>query len=244
MAAFAIPGIIGGISSMLSNRSAKRQAQQQQRTAAAQAGQANAQENAERAQIIPMYQRWMNAQHSLTPGQMSTIETPQLAAAASAANAGAAKLAGDGSRTHNASAVAKGQDELARQKMASQAGAAEKVAAQDVLGARELQKMGTEGMAGLRGQDAELMAKEQQLQQGATGQELEASNNLMEGASSMAQMPGQIAKAFQGAQAPGSTPAAPGNVPAPNTSQFWTGFDEGGPAERAKKPRWSMPQES
>jgi hypothetical protein len=55
--------------------------------------------------------------------------------------------------TGNGAGVVKGQQEMARDRMKSAAGTSEGIAAQDVMGAKQLNQQGAAGMSGLYGEN-------------------------------------------------------------------------------------------
>jgi len=105
------------------------------------------------AALTPFYKREMNAEHAYDPTQTGELLTAAESGVGAAAGDVAAKATGEAARTHNASGFTKSLDELARDKMKANAGVSEGVAAQDVLGAKQLNQQGAAGMQGLYGTD-------------------------------------------------------------------------------------------
>lgn len=110
-----------------------------------------AQAGSEGAQLNPFFSQEMKAQHSLTPEQSNEMLTAAQSGAGGAFGGAEGQINRDAARTGNATSVTKSLDEMARDKAKSAAGASEGVAAQDVMGAKQLNQQGAAGMQGLYG---------------------------------------------------------------------------------------------
>jgi hypothetical protein len=139
-------------------------------TAATEQGQANALG----AQLTPFYRQEMNAQHGFTPQQTNELLT---AAGAGVAGAGAnamGEAASQAARTRNTSGFSAALDQNARDRQAQMGQIGAGVAAQDVLGAKQLNQQGAAGMQGLYGTDTEAMLKAMGIQTGDINAQIEA----------------------------------------------------------------------
>lgn len=105
----------------------------------------------ESAQLSPFFAQEMRAQHSLTPGQSNEMLTAAESGAGGAFGGAEGQINRDAARTGNATTVTKSLDEMARERAKSSAGASEGIAAQDVMGAKQLNQQGAAGMQGLYG---------------------------------------------------------------------------------------------
>ena len=105
----------------------------------------------EGAQLNPFFSQEMKTQHGYTPGQTSELLTAAEAGAGGATGALSGELQANAARTGNATGVGKSLDEMARDRSKAAAGASEGIAAQDVLGAKQLNQQGAQGMSGLYG---------------------------------------------------------------------------------------------
>lgn len=114
--------------------------------------------------LNPFFAREMNTQHSLTPGQQNEMLTASQAGAGGAIGSAQGELERNAARTGNATGVGKTLDEMARDRAKAGAGASEGIAAQDVMGAKQLNQEGAKGMEGLYGTNvgAQLGAMKQQ----------------------------------------------------------------------------------
>jgi hypothetical protein len=145
-------------------------------TAAAQgaAGQYGTNAAGEGAALNPFFTQEMNAQHSLNPNQQNELLTAAESGAGAATGAEQGALINNATRTGNSTGVTKSLDEMARDKSKAAAGASEGIAAQDVMGAKQLNQAGASGMAGLYGVNtgAQLNAMKQANADVQTQQEL------------------------------------------------------------------------
>jgi hypothetical protein len=115
------------------------------------AGQFGSQAGTEGAALNPFYTQEMKATHGLTPGQQNEMLTASEAGAGGALGGMGAGIQGQASRTGNATGVGKTLDEMARDRAKAAAGASEGIAASDVMGAKQMNQQGAQGMQGLYG---------------------------------------------------------------------------------------------
>jgi hypothetical protein len=120
-------------------------------TASTTAGNLGSQAASEAGQLNPFAYREMHAEHEFDPNQTNELLTAAGAGAGAATGAEQADLTRQAATTGNASAVSKGLDDAAMSRMKSAAGASEGVAAQDVMGAKQLNQQGANLEAGLYG---------------------------------------------------------------------------------------------
>jgi len=128
------------------------------------AGQFGSQAGTEGAQLNPFFTQEMRAQHGLTPGQQNEMLTASEAGAGGALGSLGAGIQNQASRTGNATGVGKTLDEMARDRSKAAAGASEGIAAQDVMGAKQMNQAGAAGLSGLYGTNTagQLSAMKQQ----------------------------------------------------------------------------------
>jgi len=138
------------------------------------AGQFGSQAGTEGAQLNPFFTQEMRAQHGLTPGQQNEMLTASEAGAGGALGGLGAGIQNNAARTGNATGVGKTLDEMARDRSKAAAGASENIAAQDVMGAKQMNQQGAAGMQGLYGTNVsgQLNAMKQQ------GQDISAAANM------------------------------------------------------------------
>jgi hypothetical protein len=138
------------------------------------AGQFGSQAGTEGAQLNPFLTQEMKAQHGLTPGQQNEMLTASEAGAGGALGGLGAGIQNNASRTGNATGVGKTLDEMARDRSKAAAGASEGIAAQDVMGAKQMNQQGAAGMQGLYGTNVsgQLNSMKQQ------GQDISAAANM------------------------------------------------------------------
>ena len=115
------------------------------------AGQFGSQAGTEGAQLNPFLTQEMKAQHGLTPGQQNEMLTASEAGAGGALGGLGAGIQNNAARTNNSTGVGKTLDEMARDRAKSAAGASEGIAAQDVMGAKQMNQAGAQGLSGLYG---------------------------------------------------------------------------------------------
>jgi hypothetical protein len=111
------------------------------------------QAGSELGQLSPFYQREMSAEHMYDPTQINELLTQAGAGAGAATGAAQTGMERQAATTGNASADTKGLQELARDRMKTAAGTSEGIAAQDVMGAKQLNQQGAQGEAGLYGEN-------------------------------------------------------------------------------------------
>jgi hypothetical protein len=107
----------------------------------------------ELAQLSPAYQRESTAEHFFDPTQTEEMLTAAGAGAGAATGAAQTGLERQAAVTGNASGQTKSLQELARDRQKAAAGSSESIAAQDVLGAKQLNQQGLSGEAGLYGEN-------------------------------------------------------------------------------------------
>jgi hypothetical protein len=102
-------------------------------------------------QLNPFFSREMNATHLYDPNQTNELLTNAEAGSGGAFGGAEGEIKANAARTGNATTLTKSLDELARDKAKTAAGASEGIAAQDVMGAKQLNQQGAAGMQGLYG---------------------------------------------------------------------------------------------
>jgi hypothetical protein len=107
----------------------------------------------ELGQVQPFFSREMHAEHGFDPTQLNEMLTAAGAGTGAAAGAADTEMQRQAASTGNASATSMGQDQLARERMKNAAGVSEGIAAQDVMGAKQLNQQGAAGMSGLYGEN-------------------------------------------------------------------------------------------
>lgn len=115
-------------------------------TAAATAG---GEADTEHGELAPFYGKEMTAEHLFDPSQTSELLTAGMAPAGSELGNVQHEAELQGARTRNASGFTKSLQQAARDKMKANAGLSEGIAAQDILGAKQLQQEGAAGMSNL-----------------------------------------------------------------------------------------------
>src|SRR5271167_452510 len=102
----------------------------------------------ERSQLLPFYRQEMTAQRLYNPTQTNELLNYAGAATGGSGAAATGEAAAQAARTRNTSGFSSALDENARnrQQMMGQAGG--QVAAQDVMGAKQLNQQGAAGMSG------------------------------------------------------------------------------------------------
>ena len=115
------------------------------------AGQFGSQAGTEGAQLNPFFTQEMKAQHGLTPGQQNEMLTASEAGAGGALGGLGAGIQNNAARTNNSTGVGKTLDEMARDRSKAAASSSEGIAAQDVMGAKQMNQQGAAGMQGLYG---------------------------------------------------------------------------------------------
>lgn len=141
----------------LCDRAASSAAKQAGAQAATTESQAGSNATAEHATLDPFYTKELNAEHGFDPTQTNEMLTYALGGSGGATGAlnGQAEL--EAARTRNPSGFTKSLDEVSRNQSKAAAGASEGIAAQDVMGAKQLNQEGAAGLQGLEGTDTNAM---------------------------------------------------------------------------------------
>lgn len=155
------------------DRAASAEAKKAEQTAATTAGQESANAAQARGLLTPFYRGEMMAQHAVTPQQQQELMTAAEAPLAASAATTAGQAASQAARTRNTAGFSPALDQAARERQQALGTASGQIAAQDVLGAKQMQQEGAAGMAGLYGQDTDAMLK-------AMGQESQDINAQIE----------------------------------------------------------------
>lgn len=134
-------------------RSAANAAQTNAANAGTTAANLGAESQAQQAEVSPFYTQELHAEHGFDPAQTSELLTHALAGSGGATGAlkGEAEL--QAARTRNPSGFTKSLDEISRNQAKAAAGASEGIAAEDVLGAKQLNQEGAAGLQGLYGEN-------------------------------------------------------------------------------------------
>jgi hypothetical protein len=137
----------------LADRAAQAADRRNADTAGSLAAQQGSQAQTAEGQLSPFYQNEMKAQHEFSPEQTGELLTNAMAGSGGATGAlqGQAEL--EAARTRNPSGFTKALDEAARNQQKTAAATSEGIAAQDVLGAKQLNQQGAAGEAGLFGEN-------------------------------------------------------------------------------------------
>lgn len=109
--------------------------------------------------LDPIFRREATAEHLFTPGQTDELLTAAGAGGGAVAGSEAAALNRNSAATNNQTALTKSLQDAARDRMKSAAGASENIAAQDVMGAKQLNQQGLAGEAGLFNTDTDAALK-------------------------------------------------------------------------------------
>lgn len=120
------------------------------------------------------YNGEVNAEHMYDPTQLNELLTAAGAGIGGASGAAAHDTDMLAGRTRNASGFTKSLQEQARDKMKTSAGVSEGVAAQDVMGAKQLNQEGASGLSHLFDSDQSEQMKAMGLQAQDTANEVEA----------------------------------------------------------------------
>jgi hypothetical protein len=158
----------------LCDRAAQGAAKSAANTAGGLAGQQGAEAAGEEATLNPFFKQEMGAQHLFTPGQTNELLTAAGAGTGAVTGEEQAALNRNAATTNNATALTKGLQEAARDKMKAAAGTSEGIAAQDVLGAKQLNQQGAAGEQGLFGTNTDAQLKAMGLQTNDINTQLEA----------------------------------------------------------------------
>jgi hypothetical protein len=158
----------------LCDRAAQSAAKSAASNAAGVAGTDQSAAAAEQSTLNPFFKREMSAEHLFDPGQENELLTAANAGAGGVAGAEKAGLMRNAANTHNASALTKSLDDVARDRMKSAAGASENIAAQDVMGAKQLNQQGAAGEAGLFNTNTDAALKAMGIQTNDINTQIEA----------------------------------------------------------------------
>jgi hypothetical protein len=158
----------------LADRAASSRAKDAADTSATTAGNFGSNAGSEHAELTPFYSSEMHAEHGYDPNQINEMLTYAGAGAGGAAGSITGQAGLEAARTRNASGFTKALDEAARDKDKASAGLSEGVAAQDVMGAKQLNQEGAAGMAGLYGEDVNGQLKAMGLENEDINTELQA----------------------------------------------------------------------
>ena len=134
-------------------RAEQHTADQAEATANATAGNLGTQASGELGQLNPFLSREMHSEHGFDPNQMNEMLTAAGVGTGAAAGTAESALQRQAATTGNASGDTKGLQEMERERMKAGAGLSEGIASQDVLGAKQLQQQGAQGMQGLYGEN-------------------------------------------------------------------------------------------
>jgi hypothetical protein len=139
-------------------------------TAATEQGNANA----AGAALTPFYRQEMNAQHLYNPQQMNELLGAGEAGISGANATAMGQAQSEAARTRNTSGFSAALDQNARERMQQTGALGQGVAAQDVLGAKQLNQEGAKGLAGLYSTDTDAMLKAMGIQTGDINAQVEA----------------------------------------------------------------------
>jgi hypothetical protein len=124
-----------------------------EQNAVATAGNLGSQASGELGQLSPFFSREMHAEHGFDPSQTNEMLTAAGLGTGAAAGSMDSAMQRQAAVTGNAAGATKGLQELGRDRMKANADASSTVAAQDVMGAKQLQQQGAQGMSGLYGEN-------------------------------------------------------------------------------------------
>lgn len=158
----------------LCDRAAQGAAKNAAATAGGLAGEQSGLASGEQSTLNPFYKQEMGAQHLFTPGQTDELLTAAGAGAGGVAGEEQAALERNAATTNNATGLTKGLQEAARDKMKAAAGTSENIAAQDVMGAKQLNQQGAAGEAGLFNTNTDAALKAMGLQTNDINTQIEA----------------------------------------------------------------------
>lgn len=159
---------------MLCDRAAQGQAKQLVGQTGQVANTAGANAATEHGELMPAFTNEANATHYFDPAQTNEMLTAAEAGSGGATSALTGDLTQHAARTRNATGYTKSLQELARDKMKAAAGASEGIAAQDVLGTKQLNQEGLQGLQGLNSIDSGQQLAAMGLQDKAIGTEQQA----------------------------------------------------------------------
>jgi hypothetical protein len=127
------------------------QAQGLENAASQTAGQFGTNAATQGSMLQPFFAQEMRAKHAYDPTQVNEMLTSAEGGAGGAFGGAEGEIEANAARTGNATTLAKTLDEMARNRGKAAAGASEGIAAQDVMGAKQLNQEGAAGMQGLYG---------------------------------------------------------------------------------------------
>jgi hypothetical protein len=107
----------------------------------------------ERSFLDPTYRREATAEHLYDPTNINELLTSAGAGIGAGEGAAQGDLERTAASTGNAAGIVKSEQQMARDRMKAGAGVSEGVAAQDVMGAKQLNQQGLAGEAGLYGEN-------------------------------------------------------------------------------------------
>jgi hypothetical protein len=185
----------------LCDRAAVNEAKSAEKTAAGVGEEAGAAATGERAALSPFYRREMAATHLYSPSQLNELLGAAGAGVGGAAATSAGQLASEAARTRNTAGLTSALQQSARDRMRTMGELNLGVGAQDVMGAKDLQQRGAEGMQGLYGTDVNRQLSAMGLRDKAIGTQIEAGKsgwfqNLMSGLGTAAKMGTAAAGAY------------------------------------------------
>ena len=153
----------------------------------------------EGAQLNPFFSQEMRATHAFDPNQTNELLTAAEAGSGGTFGGAEGMLKANAARTGNSTGVAKSLDEMARDKAKADAAASEGIAAQDVMGAKQLNQQGAAGLQGLYGTNvgAQLGAMKQSDEALKTQMQAQGPNWLSQ-LDQIAQFGGDVAKDITG----------------------------------------------
>jgi hypothetical protein len=137
--------------------------------------------------LTPFYRSEMGAQHLFDPQQNQELLNAAAAPLAASAATTAGQARSEAARTRNTSGFSSALDQAARDRNSAMGGVGQQVAAQDIMGAKDLNQRGAAGMAGLYDTDTNAMLKAMGIQNQDINTEIEAGKsgwyqNLLAGA--------------------------------------------------------------
>lgn len=157
------------------------------------------QATAEGAQLNPFFTNEMTAKHGFDPNQTNEMLTAAESGSGGAFGGAEGALKANAARTGNATALSKDLGQLARDKGKAAAGTSEGIAAQDVMGAKDLNQRGAAGLQGLYGTNVsgQLGAMKQANEDVSTEQATQGGDWLSQ-LTRLSNFGGSIAKDFMG----------------------------------------------
>jgi len=139
------------------DRAAQSMARSAEREAENTAAQERQNAASERAMLLPFYRQEMNAQHLYNPEQTNELLNYAGSATGGSGATAMGQAASEAARTRNTSGFTSVLDKNARDRAAEMSKANLGIGAQDIMGAKELNREGAAGMMGLEGLDTRSM---------------------------------------------------------------------------------------